>query len=140
MSDKKFIPLLENYVTSDLVGLVKVSGSLGGTTSASLAKLIDMIGENKISSRGAKDTLVIMHAEGGDPEAIAKKHGLIQIHDTDALRAAVNIVLAREKKAILEYKNGKQAALQYLIGKAMKESGGAGNPEILHKIIVDKLK
>ena len=92
-----------------------------------------------LSSRGAKDTLLVLVEQGGDPEVIAKERGLIQIHDSAALTAVVDTVLAREEKAVLEYKGGKQTALQYLVGKAMKESGGAGNPNMLHKLIKGKL-
>jgi aspartyl-tRNA(Asn)/glutamyl-tRNA(Gln) amidotransferase subunit B len=76
---------------------------------------------------------------GGDPEAIAKEHNLIQIHDSVALGKVVDTILVAEPKAVLEYRSGKQEALQYLIGKAIKESGGAGNPEIVRKLIIEKI-
>lgn len=131
---RELIALAANYFISDL------AGSPGEITPASFAKLIRMLNSQTLSSRGAKDTLLTMVEEGGDPEEIAREQGLIQVHDSAILTAAVDSVLAREERAVKEYKNGKQAALQYLIGKAMKESGGAGNPENLRKIIVDKLK
>ena len=87
----------------------------------------------------AKDVLRIMVHQGGDPESIAKENNLIQIHDTESLAVTVDTILAREEKAVEEYKNGKQAALQYLVGKAMKESKGAGNPQELQKLIVGKI-
>lgn len=126
--------LAANYFISDL------AGSPGEVTSASFAKLIRMLASQTLSSRGAKDTLLTMVEKGGDPETIAKEQGLIQVHDSTILTTAVDSVLAREERAVEEYKNGKRTALQYLIGKTMKESGGAGNPESLRKIIVDKLK
>jgi aspartyl-tRNA(Asn)/glutamyl-tRNA(Gln) amidotransferase subunit B len=66
-------------------------------------------------------------------------HNLIQIHDAAALGGVVDAVLAREEKAVLEYKGGKLSTLQYLVGKAMQESKGAGNPSELQKIITEKL-
>lgn len=99
-----------------------------------------MIISNTLSSRGAKDVLSIMVEKGGDPETIAKEHNLIQIHDSSVLTVAVDTVLAREEKAVLEYKSGKLSALQYLIGQAMRESHGAGNPESLKKLLIEKLK
>ena len=131
---RELIALAANYFISDL------AGNSGETTPASFAKLMRMLSSRTLSSRGAKDTLLIMVEKGGDPETIAKEHGLVQVHDSAILTTAVDSVLEKEEKAVKEYKNGKEAALQYLIGRAMKESGGAGNPESLRKIIVDKLK
>ncbi len=80
-----------------------------------------------------------MKANGGDPETIANERGLLQIHDSDALGTIVDTVLAVETKAVAEYRAGKVSALQYLVGKAMKQSMGAGNPQELGKLIVEKL-
>ncbi|MBI2025217.1 Asp-tRNA(Asn)/Glu-tRNA(Gln) amidotransferase subunit GatB, partial [Candidatus Kaiserbacteria bacterium] len=123
-----------NFLISDL------ATEPGSVSPESFAKLVRLFSEKAISSRGAKDILAIMKAEGGDPERIAEKRGLIQIHDAGALGGFIDTVLAAETKAVAEYRAGKQAALQYLIGKAMKESGGAGNPETLRKLIEIKLQ
>lgn len=125
--------LTANYFISDL------AGEPGNTTPESFAKLIRMFASRELSSRGVKDVLAVMVEKGGDPGAIAQDLNLIQIHDSGALGNVVDTVLAQEEKAVLEYKNGKQAALQYLLGKAMKESGGAGNPESLRKLILEKI-
>jgi len=134
-----FIKLAVNYITSDLTSLFKEKEEIVFSDADNFIKLIDMIVSNKLSSRGAKDTLLVMVEKGGDPEIIARKHGLMQIHDSVALGEVVDTVLAREGKAVLEYKGGKQAALQYLVGKAMQESRGAGNPIELQKLIVEKI-
>lgn len=127
------IMLAANYFISDL------AGNPGEITPAGFVKLIRLVASGELSSRGAKDTLLIMVGQGGDPETIAKEQGLIQVHDTETLTAVVNTVINKETKAVLEYKSGKNASLQYLIGKAMKESRGAGNPDTLRKLLVEKL-
>lgn len=127
------VMLSVNYFISDL------AGNPGKATPTSFAELIRLVVSGELSSRGAKDTLLILVEKGGDPKTIAKEQSLIQVHDSVTLAVAVNTVLDRERKAVLEYKSGKQAALQYLIGKSMKESGGAGNPEVLRKLITEKL-
>src|SRR3989344_1039882 len=135
------IALAANYFISDLAGIYAKQGSEEYATldPASFAKLIRLIHTRVLSSRGAKDTLATMVASGGDPETIAKEKGLIQINVSTALTEAVDIVLATEAKAVREYRSGKQAVLHYLVGKAMKESRGAGNPDSLRKLIVEKL-
>jgi len=140
--DAKLFPLAANYIISDLAGIYAKQGTEEKYTTLdplSFAKLIRLAGDGMLSSRGTKDTLAILVAEGGDPETIARERGLLQIHDPATLTVAVDSVLGREEKAVAEYKEGKQAALQYLIGKAMKESMGAGNPESLRKLIIEKL-
>jgi aspartyl-tRNA(Asn)/glutamyl-tRNA(Gln) amidotransferase subunit B len=141
-NDAKLLALAANYIVSDLAGMQAKQGD--GEEHITLeplafAKLIRLVASNDLSSRGAKDTLLIMVEKGGDPETIAKEHNLIQVHDTAMLGAIVDAVLAEEGKAVEEYKGGKEAALQYLVGKAMKGSKGAGNPQELQKLIIEKL-
>ncbi|MFA5744853.1 MAG: Asp-tRNA(Asn)/Glu-tRNA(Gln) amidotransferase subunit GatB [Candidatus Paceibacterota bacterium] len=132
-----FVKLATNYITSDLVALLKEKIVFSDTDN--FIKLIEMIITNKISSRGAKDILVHMVESGGDPETIALELNLLQMHDADALCAVVDTVIEKEGKAVLEYKSGKQTALQYLVGKAMQESRGAGNPTEFRKLLEVRL-
>lgn len=140
-SDAALVALAANYVVSDLAGIyAKKEGEAYATLDPLMfAKLIRLVSAHDLSSRGAKDTLLILVEQGGDPESIAKEHGLIQSHDADALRGAVQDVLKEETKAVEEYRAGKEAALQYLIGKSMKATKGAGNPAILKELIVKEL-
>jgi len=134
LNDERTLAVLAaNYFISDL------AGEPGSASPASFAKLIRLVAARELSSRGAKDTLAILVEKGGDPRAIAEEHGLVQSHDTETLRSAVRDVLGEETKAVLEYRAGKEAALQYLIGKSMKASKGAGNPAILKDLIIQEL-
>ncbi len=125
--------LAANYFVSDL------AGEPGKTTPVTFVKLLRMFMNSELSSRGMKDVLSILVTHGGEPESIAKEEKLVQIHDTDTLGIVVDTILVIETKAVAEYRAGKQAALQYLVGKAMKESRGAGNPLELQKLIIKKL-
>ncbi len=140
-SDRALITLAANYLVSDLSGIYAKRGSESYETfdPASFAGLIRLTASGSLSSRGAKDTLVLLIEKGGEPEAVARAHGLLQIHDAEALGAIADSILDKEKQAVAEYKSGKQAALQYLVGKAMKESRGAGNPAALRKLLEEKL-
>lgn len=137
--DRNLITLAANYIVSDLAGIYAKRGEELMLDPVAFSKLIRLVGANDLSSRGAKDTLLILVERGGDPEVIAKEHGLIQSHDAGALLVAVQGVLKEEIKAVEEYKAGKGAALQYLIGKSMKATKGAGNPAILRELIAKEL-
>lgn len=140
-SDTQLLARAANYVVSDLAGIYAKNGAedFSALDASAFAKLIRLVVAGELSSRGAKDTLALLVEKGGDPEELAKEHGLIQVHDAAALGRVVDAVLAAEEKAVLEYKGGKEATLQYLVGKAMKESRGAGNPQELQKLIIEKL-
>src|SRR3989338_1362876 len=148
--EKEKVKLASNYITSDLAGhlaSLAVVPPLGGPTADHVrlpshehfAKLIEMILAGELSSRGGKDVLAIMHKEGGDPEQIAQEKGLIQKHDEGELGKIVDQVITDNTKVVSEYKAGKEASLQYLIGQSMKHSKGSANPILVKKILLDKL-
>lgn len=139
---KELIALAANYVVSDLAGIYAKSGVEDYATldPKSFAKLIRLVNSGELSSRGAKDVLVILVSKGGEPEAIATEHGLMQVHDTGVLQEAIRGVLNEETKAVEEYRAGKEAALQYLLGKSMKATKGAGNPALLKELIIAELE
>ncbi len=139
--DNALIALAANYVVSDLAGVYAKKGAedYASLDPLSFAKLIRLVSGGALSSRGAKDTLSILVDQGGDPESIAKERGLVQVHDTSILKEAIRGVLEEEAKAVEEYRAGKDAALQYLLGKSMKATRGAGNPALLKELIVEML-
>ncbi len=138
--DAKLRTLAINYFISDLAGIYANATSEVKITPETFTKLIQMIGASALSSRGAKDTLAIMATEGGDPEAIAKANNLMQVSDTAALLKAVQEVIAANEAVATEYKAGKEASLQYLVGQAMKATKGAGNPGTLKELLIAELK
>jgi aspartyl-tRNA(Asn)/glutamyl-tRNA(Gln) amidotransferase subunit B len=139
LKTKEDFSLLSNYIVSDLAGLVKNGADLKNFFGEKLAKIILLIKEGKLSSRGAKDVLLKVVNEGGEPEEIAKILGVIQVVDEGAIRDVVKRVLESNSKVVSDYKAGKGPALQYLIGQVMKESKGSAKPDLAKKIIVEVL-
>lgn len=140
LNDKKFATLVENYITSDVMSLLKNDGTLGKINAVSFSGLMKMLQENKLSSRGAKDTLAILYTDGGDPEKIANDKGFIQTNDEGALKEMCVKIIADNPKVVEEYRAGKVAVMQFLLGQGMKLSRGSANPESLKKILEDALK
>jgi aspartyl-tRNA(Asn)/glutamyl-tRNA(Gln) amidotransferase subunit B len=139
---KSLAQLAANYLISDVAGIYAKKGreTYELMDPVSFAKLVQLLEAGTLSSRGAKDVLAVLIETGQDPEAIATERGLIQINDEGALAQTVQTVLQEEQKAVEEYQAGKEAALQYLLGKSMKAMRGAGNPEALRKILIQELK
>ncbi len=141
-NDKKLVSLAANYLVGDLAGIQarQENGESISVDPTAFAQLIRLIASGELSSRGGKDTLELLVAQGGDPELLAREHGLLQIHDSAALAQTVAAVLAAEPKAVEEYRSGKQAALQYLVGAAMRASRGAGNPNRIQELLLEAIK
>lgn len=136
-SDRDFVQLAANYIVSDLAGWY---AKHGGTEyalvdPAAFVRLLRMAKEGLLSSRGVKEVLAVMAERGGDPETISKEKGLLQVSDESALAAVVAAVLAAHSSVVEEYRSGKGAALQFLVGQAMRESRGAGNPAVLRALL-----
>ncbi len=154
LTSASLVVLASNYVTSDLVGISKNSAERGlpaaparqaseifGKISAeNFAELIRMIGARAISSRAAKDILAIMHKEGGDPQKIAASKNLLQKQDAAELKIIVQNIIASSPQVVADYKGGKETALQFFVGQAMKETKGAANPEKLREILLELLQ
>lgn len=139
-ADAKSVPYAANYFVSDVAGLAAKSTTVeGALTAESFAKLAKLAADGTLSSRGAKDVLGIMFEKGGDPEEIAAAEGLVQVNDTEALRAAVREVLAEHVSVAEEYRAGKTTVIQFLVGMAMKRMKGAGNPAVLRELLIEEL-
>lgn len=135
--DVKFLTLAANYLSSDVAAMVKEGGDsvFENLSAENFAKLIEMITENKISSRGAKDTLAIMAKEGGNPEDIAENKGFLQQSDEGALEDIAKQVILENPDAVKEYQGGKENSLKFLMGQGMKISKGSANPQVLGDLI-----
>jgi aspartyl-tRNA(Asn)/glutamyl-tRNA(Gln) amidotransferase subunit B len=141
--DTKLAVLASNYITSDLAGLIKNNPDLDAFAHISpeiFSELIKMVAESKISSRGAKDILAVMFREGGNPLKIAEERGLLQKSDEGELKGIVEKIITENAPVVAEYKAGKEASIQYLVGQGMKATKGSANPEVLKKLLTDLLK
>lgn len=134
----KLIKLSSNYLRTDLQALLKgafVKGEDFLITPENFAEFIMMISEEKISSKVAKEVLKEMFATGADPSQIVAEKGLVQITDEVEIEKIAKKVISENQKAVLDFKSGKEQALQFLIGKVMAASEGKTNPEIVSKIL-----
>lgn len=140
--DKKMIVLANNYINSDLASMVRNNPTRWNDMRIdpkSFASLIGMIGKNEVSSRGAKDILKIMFEKGGEAHVIAKENNLLQQSGEETLVPIVKKIIDANPDVVADFKKGKQAALQFLVGQAMKESRGAGNPAVIKELLIKKI-
>lgn len=136
--NKEEIQLAVNYITSDIISLVSEEGNTLPSVD-NFSKLINMIGKNELSSRGAKDILSKMFKEDTDPYKIAEEEGLLQQNDEEGLKVVIKKVIDENLDVVEEYKGGKESVLQFFVGQGMKETKGGANPQILAKIAKELL-
>ena len=104
-----------------------------------LGKLVILIDKGTISSSIGKKVLVELFENPRDPEEIIKEKGWIQISDEGAIKEVVLKILEANPQSVADYKGGKDKALGFLVGQAMKETKGKANPGIINKMIQEML-
>lgn len=109
-------------------------------SSEELAKVVELIDKGTISSAIAKKIVVELFENPRDPEVIIKENGWIQISDEGAIKEVVLKVLEANPQSVSDYKGGKDKALGFLVGQAMKETKGKANPGMLNKMFIEELK
>ncbi len=140
--DKELLKITSNYITSDLAGISKDAGApdLSKLTPGDFASLVKMVSSGEVSSRGAKDLLKIMVEEGGSPQKIAEEKNMLQKSDEGELKKIIDEILSEHVSVVEEYKNGKESALQFLVGQGMKATKGSANPQVLKKLLEESMK
>ena len=74
------------------------------------------------------------------PSKIVEKNGWIQISDENAIKEVVIKILDNNPQSIADFKAGKDKALGFLVGQAMKETKGKANPQLLNKMFKEEIE
>ncbi len=109
-------------------------------TGKELGELVSLIDKGTISSAIAKKVLEELFNEVKMPSKIIEEKGWIQISDEGAIKEVVMKILENNQQSIADYKAGKDKALGFLVGQAMKETRGKANPQLLNKLFLEELK
>jgi aspartyl-tRNA(Asn)/glutamyl-tRNA(Gln) amidotransferase subunit B len=131
--------LASNYLTSDLLPLIEERGPEAVLDSSTFAALMGMVAQAEISSRVAKDLLVEVVFESKDPHELAKERNLLQSSVAEDLYPLVDEIIKNHESVVLEYRAGKESALQFLVGQGMKLSRGSANPKMLLDLFKQRL-
>ena len=109
-------------------------------TAEELAEMVTIIDNGEISTKIGKQVLEELFENPKSPKKIVEEKGWIQISDEGAIKQVVLKVLEANPQSIIDYKAGKDRALGYLVGQAMKETKGKANPQMLNKMFLEELK
>lgn len=104
-----------------------------------LAKLVALAESGAINSTVAKEVFQRMFERDVDPEKYVEEQGLKTVNDKDALRRAVEEVIAANPKSVQDYRSGKERALGFLVGQTMKAMKGKADPAGVNQMLKDLL-
>ena len=134
--------LAANWVIVELFGALNKLGkdvTDSPVSAKNLAGLLDLIENDTISGRIAKDVFAIMVETGKDAAGIVEEKGLKQVTDTGAIDAAIAKVMAENEAKVAEYRAGKVTLFGWFVGQVMKATGGKANPAKVNEILKAKL-
>jgi aspartyl-tRNA(Asn)/glutamyl-tRNA(Gln) amidotransferase subunit B len=106
-----------------------------GVTPAALGALIRLVDAGTISNTVAKAVFEQMDGTGRAAADIVAEQGLAQVSDESVLAGVVAGVVGAHADAVQQYRNGKKAAFGFLVGEAMKASGGNADPRRLSQLL-----
>jgi aspartyl-tRNA(Asn)/glutamyl-tRNA(Gln) amidotransferase subunit B len=134
---------IANWISTELSGKLNAQNkdiNSSPVSSSDISRLVAMILEGLISGKIAKIVFEDMFATSAKPDDIVKEKGLVQISDESAIIKLCEEAIKESPKAVEEYKAGKERAIGSIVGLVMKKSKGQANPQLVNKILVEKLK
>jgi aspartyl-tRNA(Asn)/glutamyl-tRNA(Gln) amidotransferase subunit B len=130
-----------NWVINDLLGALNRTGKAIESAPVSpdqIGTIIDLIKEQTISGKIAKELFEIVWTDGGDPRQIVEARGMRQVTDTGAIETAVDEIIAGNPDKAAQAK-AKPTLAGWFVGQVMKATGGKANPQAVNALIKAKL-
>ncbi|MDU5417723.1 Asp-tRNA(Asn)/Glu-tRNA(Gln) amidotransferase subunit GatB [Peptoniphilus harei] len=140
--DFKDYTLLSNWIQTEILRRVEISDNEEFKLpfeNKEFIELLNSIKSEKISNNAGKKVLREMFEIGDGAKEIIERLGLVQMTDHSAIEKIVDEVLDENEQSIIDFKEGKDRALGFLVGQVMKKSRGKANPKIANEMLVKKL-
>jgi aspartyl-tRNA(Asn)/glutamyl-tRNA(Gln) amidotransferase subunit B len=134
--------LAANWVMGELFGALNRLGvdiERSPVSALALGELVDLIVDNTISGRIAKDVFSAMLETGKRAAVLVDERGLKQVTDSGAIDGAIDAVLATQAEKVAEYRSGKEKLFGFFVGQVMKATQGKANPALLNELLRKKL-
>ena len=131
-----------NWVTGDFFAALNRTGRTiddPPVTAVHLGALLDLMADDTINGKIAKDVFEAMVETGKDPAAIVDEKGLRQVTDTSAIDAAVDKIIAANADKVAEFKSGKDKLFGFFVGQVMKAMAGKANPALVNETLKRRL-
>jgi len=135
--------VLSNWIMGELMRHLnekKVEIEDSPVSPEKLAGMLKLIDEGIISSKMAKDVFEKMFKTGKDASRIVKESGITQITDENELIKIVDKVINENPKSVEDFNQGKENALNYLVGQVMRYTKGRAKPDFIFEAIKQRVK
>jgi len=133
---------VSNWVMGELTRELNNSGTdvnVSPVTPERLVELLEMVEEDTVSLKVAREIFPELYRSGKSPEQIVREKGLTQVSDEGTLEKVIDEVLTKNPTQAAQFKEGKQQVLGFLVGQVMKASGGKANPGKVNELLKKKL-
>lgn len=135
--------LLANWIIGDVQSVLNKEGISIKSFKVSptlLAELVLLIEQGKVSNKQAREFFAKMIENPISPKILLKESGTSLISDEDTLKAIVKEVVDANEQSVIDYKNGKDRALGFIVGQIMKKTQGKANPRLTSKLVLEEIK
>ncbi len=132
--------LAANWIINELKPSPHLTGEGGQITPEKMIELLQLLEKGEISGKMAKDILAQMLVSGKNANEIIKEKGLGQVSDEGEILQIIDEVLKENLKSVEDFKKGKKEALGFLVGQVMKKTQGKANPQIVNKLLNERIK
>lgn len=141
---KKLYKLAANYLITEIPRAADKLKAYdyelrGKITPENFAEFTVIVFKGIVSSSGAQILLEEMFKTGIDPTHVIETKNLAQVGDVVALGTVIDEIIEKNPQPVEDYKKGKEASLQFLVGQVMKKTGGKANPQVVMEILKRKL-
>src|SRR6266516_3011889 len=135
-----------NWCTGEVIGYLHETGLAPGALPLApdaLAELVDLVADGTLSRNLAKDVLAECLREPKRPKQVVEERGLAQVSDEGELASIVDEILAAHPDVVADYRAGDDKARKkkrgFLMGEAMRATRGQGNPQLLNRLLDERL-
>jgi len=130
-----------NWLSIELLGRFTEGMTITNSpvSATKLGSLIKSIESGDISGKAGKEVLDYLMTNDEEVDAIIEKLGLKQVSDDGAILAIIDEILANNQDKVEQYKGGKEKMFGFFVGQAMKALKGAGNPQVINKLLKERL-
>jgi aspartyl-tRNA(Asn)/glutamyl-tRNA(Gln) amidotransferase subunit B len=131
-----------NWMLRDLLAALKereIEIEEAAIAPESLARLIEMVDQGKVTAKSARDLVAELTDRGGDPEALVRERGLEAVSDAGLLESVADEVIGANPDVAEAYARGDKKVVNFLMGQVMKKTQGKADPGQVREILARKL-
>jgi aspartyl-tRNA(Asn)/glutamyl-tRNA(Gln) amidotransferase subunit B len=140
LPEATLLQIAVNYLLTDLIPQLRQNENADNKLSPQhFVELVRFVAEKKITSRVAKDLLIEFATNDTPLLMVISERNLMSNFSNETLRELVKGIIVEHASVVAEYKAGKTASLQFLLGQAMKQTKGAASPTDLTAIFLVEL-